>query len=542
MDELQELQELEELAELEELEKLEASQSSIKKQAQPVQTAKVSPSQSFQAGLAQGGTLGFGEEIMGGIRAARDVMGDKFELSDLPERYRQRRDEYRQYNELARQQNPKTYMGGEIVGGVGTSLVPGMGAATLGKTAAMGGVAGLGLSEADLTQGQIGEAALDTGIGGITGGLAYGATKGAGALLSKARPKQIAKSYLGLPEPAYERLVKDPEAVKSALSKADDFYGLPDISRRLTDRIGDLKEEAISGSRAARETVDFEGTRLPKQKLYDYLQGKLDAIKRSEGRIPDDAYAAAKDVLNKQMKKIEGVEDLTGPEIMDRVREMRKAVEYNQATGAIDSKSEAAIKEVARLYDQALKEASPAYTGIMSDAAQASRLLEQAKPLARSEQGAMNLVGSIDKAGNKFKADILRELDKRYGDTLSDDAMNAIAARIIDRSAAAGSQRVNLGSKIGGAIGAMFPGEKFGKVMEAGGAAAGAAVDAYGRRMAIPLVEQAAKIDRLIQTNRFSRPIADALKKAAEKGPQNLVLTFQLLSRDNPELAQSIGE
>lgn len=499
-------------------------------------TAKVTPGESFQAGVAQGGTLGFGEELMGGIRSLQDVAGDKYSLSDLPERYKQRRGEYRAYNELARGQNPKSYMGGEITGGVGTAFVPGGQVGTLGKAAAMGGISGLGLSEADLTEGDIVGAGTDIAKGAALGAGTYGAMKAVGNVASKARPKQLAKAYLGLPEPAYERLVKNPEAVKSALSKADDFYGLPEISKRLSSRVDDLAEEAVSGSQAARRTLEFEGSQTAKDKLYSILQGKLDEIKTSEGRIPNDAYNEAKSTILKQMEKIKGVDDLTGPELMDRVREMRQVLNYNPSRGNIDTKSAGAIKDVAHQYDQVLKGTSPAYTQVMADTASAARLLEKARPLARSEQGAMNFVGSVDKAGNKFKADILRELDARFGDTLSEDAMDAIAARVIDRSAAAGSQRVNLGAKIGEAIGSLFPGERFGKVMGAAGAATGAGIDAYGRRIAIPFIEKSAAIERAIQNNAFSRGLSDILRKAAQKGPQNLVLTFQLLSRSNPEL------
>jgi len=507
---------------------------------QPETVAQVTPGESFQAGVAQGGTLGIGEELMGGLRATQDIMGDKYSISDLPERYRQRRGEYRAYNELARGQNPGSYMGGEITGGVLTAFIPGGQVGTLGKAALMGGASGLGLSEADLTEGDFSGAAGDIAKGAALGAGTYGVMKGAGKILSKARPKQLAKSYLGLPEPAYERLVKDPEAVKAALSKADDFYGLPDISKRLSSRVDDLAEEAVSGSQAARRTLEFEGTQTAKDKLYSILQGKLDEIKASEGRIPNDAYNEAKNTIIRQMEKIKGVDELSGPELMDRVREMRQVLNFNPSRGNIDTKSAAAIKDIAHQYDQVLKASSPAYTQVMADTADAARLLEKARPLARSEQGAMNFVGSVDRAGNKFKADILRELDRRFGDTLSEDAMNAIAARVIDRSAAAGSQRVNLGAKIGEAIGSLFPGEKFGKVMGAAGAAAGAGVDAYGRRIAIPFIEKSAAIERALQSNAFSRGISDILQKAAQKGPQNLVLTFQLLSRSNPELESAL--
>jgi len=161
----------------------------------------VSKGESFGRGALQGASLGFGDEASAAIDTATShipgyrwlaqkinaVGGSGAGLPvDAPSiTYQQRRDAYRAANEAAHAANPKTYLGGELAGGLATAAVPVAGAAkaaTLGakvglgalEGAAIGGAAGLGNSKADLTQGQIGGAALDTAIG-AAGGAVVGA-------------------------------------------------------------------------------------------------------------------------------------------------------------------------------------------------------------------------------------------------------------------------------------------------------------------------------------------------------------------------------
>lgn len=126
-------------------------------------------------GLEQGGTLGFSDEIRAALATAA-TRGSNLPIEDL---YTQYRDIERKKLEEAKQAHPTAFMAGELGGGLATSFVPGLGATSLGKAAALGGTAALGMSEADLTKGEIGEAAKDTAIGT---GLGVGGFKVGGAL------------------------------------------------------------------------------------------------------------------------------------------------------------------------------------------------------------------------------------------------------------------------------------------------------------------------------------------------------------------------
>lgn len=141
-------------------------------------------------GLAQGATLGFADEISGGVEALWEkAKGDPTAFGEL---YKKARDESRANFKAAQEANPLSYTAGEIGGAVGTAFIPGMQAASGAKLAAVagraalaGGVAGLGTSEADLTEGEIGQAALDTAKGAALGGVMGAAAQGAGKGLEK---------------------------------------------------------------------------------------------------------------------------------------------------------------------------------------------------------------------------------------------------------------------------------------------------------------------------------------------------------------------
>lgn len=114
--------------------------------------------ESLGRGTLQGVTLGFSDELAG--------VYDKVKHGKP---YEQGRDESRANNEAARKAHPWIYGGGEVGGGIGSAVLAGPGALSLKGAAAAGAAIGLGNSKADLTKGEIGGAALDTGVGTVLG-------------------------------------------------------------------------------------------------------------------------------------------------------------------------------------------------------------------------------------------------------------------------------------------------------------------------------------------------------------------------------------
>lgn len=151
--------------------------------------------ESATRGALQGLTLGFADELAGLGEAALDkFQGKKGGFSDL---YAKHRDESRKEYDYAKKDNAKTYTAGELGGGVGTMLIPGLNAAKgasvlnmAGKAALAGGLYGAGESKAaDL--GGIAEEAGKGAAFGLAGGV-VGASAGK-ALEAAARSKMAQK-------------------------------------------------------------------------------------------------------------------------------------------------------------------------------------------------------------------------------------------------------------------------------------------------------------------------------------------------------------
>lgn len=162
----------------------------------------ISSAESAVAGARQGATLGFSDEIGGGIQAGLDKLlggvsdvdaelaAQGFEGSLLPDAssvYKQARDENRAIDKAAEAANPGAYFAGELGGG----LVSGGGLAKAGilkstnlaKNAPMiqkmiasgklgakaGAAAGLGASESEDATGMAVDTAIGAGLGGVLG-------------------------------------------------------------------------------------------------------------------------------------------------------------------------------------------------------------------------------------------------------------------------------------------------------------------------------------------------------------------------------------
>ena len=143
--------------------------------------------ESFLRGAAQGATLGFGDELTGAVEGAYHAATGPESLGDA---YRRSRDESRANNSVAEDANPKTYLGGQLGGGLaGAALTGGASEAgliaRLGQGALAGAASGAGASDADLTQGDVGGVARDAAIGGALG-LGGTAALGAAGAVGKA--------------------------------------------------------------------------------------------------------------------------------------------------------------------------------------------------------------------------------------------------------------------------------------------------------------------------------------------------------------------
>lgn len=127
--------------------------------------AKPGELETYGRGLAQGGSAGFADEIVGGVKSA---FTDKT--------YRQARDEYRARDQAGEAAHPGASIAGNVLGGLLTAPIGGSGGAlrNVATGVATGAAYGAGMSEADLTKGQGVQLLKDAGKGALVGGAIAG--------------------------------------------------------------------------------------------------------------------------------------------------------------------------------------------------------------------------------------------------------------------------------------------------------------------------------------------------------------------------------
>lgn len=227
---------------------------------------KYSKLESFGMGAREGAALGFADELEGGAKALYHLTTNPTtNLSNVGDAYRSFRDAARNKYTQAREDNPYSYGTGNVAGGVASSVLPGMGLLKGAKgAAAIGAVAGLGGSNADLTKGEVGRATFDTALGG---GLGYGVGKVADVLINPGeyadslalkhlRPTPALRRELGK-EGALDvaREARNAGAIKFATKAEDTALRLADAKDAVGEALGDIVGNA-NGKVDTQKVVD----------------------------------------------------------------------------------------------------------------------------------------------------------------------------------------------------------------------------------------------------------------------------------------------
>jgi len=289
------------LSESEELELLELEKAKAMSSQKPVSEAPPSVLDSLGRGAAQGLSLGFRDELagalkspMGAAKKAGSFLGYKPLNGDEDlAAYLAERNASRALDEKAKKANPKSFLAGEIGGGVATAIVPGMGftkgatAMNAVKAGLTGGSIGAGNSRAD----ELGDLAIDTGIGM---GLGVGGSLAAEKVISPAISKVADKSKIGFQRLSNALKGKAENLAENATGatrvQAEKFA--PNAGRELLDkkivRFGDAPKNIASRA---------DNLMLSSEKAMDSTLSKLDemGVKASPNEILaqfDDRIAA----------------------------------------------------------------------------------------------------------------------------------------------------------------------------------------------------------------------------------------------------------
>lgn len=504
-------------------------------------------------GASQGASLGFADEAMGALGA----LGSKYvnPQASILDEYRRIRDEQRKKDETAKEANPTSYALGNAGGAIGSAFMPGLnaltgakGIQTLGQAAKagakLGAIAGLGQSQADLTEGDLSGAASDTaagaGIGAVTGGLTHGALETLKGFHPVNAAKGLARVAFNTPEEVTQAYIDNPEAVKNALPRFE-------LAKKFEDAVGDLKNQVTQGSQGARKylnDVPVRGSEI-REALNPITQG---LEQRSEGVWDDSGRKASYDMLKSLQDKFNpeipstgdtnqdllnslGQKSFSGNRLKDLVQSLQRATQYDQQPGQFTSVDQGITKEAAAKLNELLKNKSPDYAQEMQKVAQDTGLLSNISDIDKSPQAMANLFRKMetDKYGAaQIPREAIQNFDQRMGTDFLNQMRNSVAKETLDKSTMNGSRNVNFYSNTLGQI----PG---GKLL---GPILGGTVDKYGNRLTQGAVDTAIKFNNLAKTQgvQATKELLQPVINAAQKADPSAILILQLLDKSNPDL------
>ncbi len=352
---------------------------SWKDRAIPVED-KMSAGESTLRGAEQGATLGYSDEIAGGVQSLLDFFGGNVTdvgkqlkeqgfkgdigATSKKELYEESRDAERALNKKAQADNPGFYTGGNIAGGVLSSLVPGASLAkgsSLTKAgiqgAGIGAAAGLGASDEELASK---EALKDLAMGGATGG-AFGV---AGQKLSNMIGKVDASKVPGELSDELKRVAEIQSAkaqglergTRNALNKNvspgqidkkvraigrqgldEDVLGdgstlwkkiFGNNAEEMIQRNQEIKDAAMSGRQTAYDIIDASGVSdLKPQDIADKIEKNLGGFNKNS-KLNSGKLSQLDDTL--QAVKIRGEDPISMNKAQELVEELRDAAKLDQ--------------------------------------------------------------------------------------------------------------------------------------------------------------------------------------------------------------------
>lgn len=464
--------------------------------------------QSGLLGAAQGASLGFADELEGAVKAGYEKLTD-LDKQDFTKQYGKHRDVARSRYEKASRENPKSFMAGEVGGGVATALVPGLGGASVGKMAAMGGLQAAGLSKAEPLKNPegLGQFAKDVAGGAALGGAAqYGISKldKLAPYLKKVAEQRAVKAATGQNKRVIKEAVKsgrlqqmgrhlleDEDPVISLISKSETIAPkLADKQAKIGAQIGEIAKEIDT---VAPQAVDGKAI---SQRILD-----------EAAKIPD-------------LPQTRGVQQ----RMLDTAAQFEKMgnIDFKQAqllknqfkVSAMDHTQEATMKSASNAMYGAVKDQ-------MDDAAQ---MIAEMHP----EERVRNLLGQY------------KTLKDKYGTykVLNQAAKDQEAANISNRFVSPSDYGLGIGAGTVAAItGATMP---HAALLAAGGAVVNKVGRQYGSAFAAKSLN---KIANMIQSTpeKLGR-YAPMLKKAMDQGGSTLAATHQLLMLKDPGYQKIVME
>jgi hypothetical protein len=369
-----------------------------------------SPLQSAMIGMSQGATFGLGDEAIAKLESIRSGRPYEDVLQEARGMYKQ-----------ASEQNPASYLTGEIGAGIATPIGQAATGAKLGRLAAMGAgtgaLSGLGYSEGQ----DIGQVAKDVAIGGILGGSLPVLGRGVQSAIQGVKPaidtsiKSGLSAMTGKTLPYLEKVESQPERIKK-IERIFTGTGKEE-TQKLANDITDLVKKNPFERKA----------KLLSNQAYKILQKENDNISISKEEILNNLKNIGSTLnpvsevdqitLGKLNNKIKSIDE-NFPEVLSGIKskELIKLIDKDirsltpkigevRQLGQDAENTLNVYKEIRRQIDIPLKSQSPRYADAMKPTADATNVSEYLKRLTISQFGGKE--ASAEKA-EQFIKDKLR--------------------------------------------------------------------------------------------------------------------------------------
>jgi hypothetical protein len=505
----------------------------------------VSGLESGGRGLLDTATLGYDDEIYG-----------RYKQLTSDESYENARDRARRTKREAEEDNPKSYLAGQVGGAVGSSmLIPGgglKGATTLAKVAnaaksgaLVGGVAGIGSSDKEDISGIASDAAKNAAGGAIVGGGITAAgkvlTKGTDLIPSSFKEK-VYKGIGDIDDKMAEIIKERPHLVR----KADDALEPSHIGDKLAERIDELEGLAAKQSEKAWDKLKSIDNK--------YSNASLSNIAKEAIKIADD-HGLRKQAQAAQRAALAKLKDATSDVVRAKnfsdLKSAIEAMDENINWEILENKlSNRVLMRFRTAVDKELKANSPAYKEAMKDL---SNTVDSISKLRRNfgvkrgaeefADGTRSASYSTDRTTNKVDAmrkqafgpknDKLKDTIRKAAPDVAEDIDTAAMKNYMERDIGRGSRS----PVVGAATGALLP--WLGPIV---GGALGYARDKGGREFgARGLAKIGERAQRIIDSS--DGPFQELLQKAARRGGGAAVILYHnLLKEKYPEYKNATEE
>ena len=334
--------------------------------------------QSGLMGISQGATFGLADEAIARLESIRSGRPYEDVLQEAKGMYKQ-----------ASEQNPASYLTGEIGAGVVAPIGQAVTGAKLGRLATIGAgtgaLSGLGYSEGK----DIGEVARDVGIGGALGGALPVLPTAARYALEKTKPildtgiKAGISAITGKGSQYLEKLERNPEQIKR-MEKIFTETAPEEISK-LSNQLADVAtsdpfgKRALAYSRKSYKILDNAGDniKIDRNQITEYLNNLSASKNKSTAKV--DKY-----IRNELTKKADDIaqnypETLNGRDAKRLIQEIDRDTKEllpsrGKQLGQFDSVELKELKNLRSKIDQPLKNQSPEYAESMKPVAEATEL------------------------------------------------------------------------------------------------------------------------------------------------------------------------